>query len=151
MPVIAVVVALTEANQVSDARLPNPVPAMGAFVSAECITYTRRGAVRWQAMHITYAFIAEGYVKPADGMRPAETSPKFTGLGATYFSTRADCEAALPAARAAKRPQQMWFERDNPFRSSTTLEEPNSWRLLLIGLFGIPFFAVGWWLRRRER
>ena len=33
----------------------------------------------------------------------------------------------------------------------TALDEPNSWWLLLVGLFGIPFFIIGWVLRCRQR
>lgn len=151
MPVIGVFMAVMEASGVSDRRLRNPVPAMGEFVKAECVTHTRRGRVQWEAMHTTYEFVAAGYVKPAEGNRPAQISPKFTGLGAVYFVTRAECEAALPAAYALKAPRQLWFERDYPYESMTTLDEPNSWRLLLIGFFGIPFFIIGWLLRRRQR
>ena len=151
MAVIGVFMALMEASGVADRRLRNPVPAMGEFVKAECVTYTRRGRVQWEAMHTTYEFTAEGYVKPAEGNRPAQTSPKFTALGAVYFVTRAECDAALPAAYVAKAPSQLWFERDNPHETMTTLDEPNSWRLVLIGLFGIPFFIIGWVLRRRQR
>ena len=46
MPVIGIFMAVMEANRVADARLRNPVPAMGAFVSAKCDTYTRRGRVQ---------------------------------------------------------------------------------------------------------
>lgn len=90
-------------------------------------------------------------MKPAEGNRPEQVPPKFTGLGSVHFVTRAECEAALPAAYALRAPRQLWFERDYPYESVTTLDEPNSWRLLLIGLFGIPFFIIGWLLRRRQR
>jgi hypothetical protein len=150
MPAIGVFMAMMEASDVADRRLRKPVPAMGEFVKAECVTHTRRGRVQWEAMHTTYEFTAEGYVRPAEGNRPAQTSPKFTTLGAVRFSTRAECEAALPAALATKAPKQIWFERDYPYTGTTTLDEPNSWRLLLVGLVGIPFFMIGWLLRRRH-
>lgn len=70
---------------------------------------------------------------------------------AVYYMTRAGSGATLPVAYAAKAPQQLWFERDYPYESMTTLDEPNSWRLLLIGLFGIPFFMTGWLFRRGQR
>ena len=85
MPVIGVFMAVMEASGVSDRRLRNPVPAIGEFVKTECVTYTRRGRVQWEAMHTTHEFTAEGYVKAAEGNRPAQTSPKFTALGAVYF------------------------------------------------------------------
>ncbi len=154
MPVIGVFMAGMEASGVSDRRLRNPVPAMGEFVKAECVTHTRRGRALREAMHITYAFTAEGYVKPAQGdqlNQLEQHSPKFTGLGSIDYTTRADCEAALAGVFAAKAPQRLWFERDYPYESMTTLDEPNSWRLLLIGLFGIPFFIIGWVLRWRQR
>lgn len=151
MPVMAVFLCAMEASDVERRRLRNPVPAMGEFVQAECVTHTRRGRVRREAMHITYAFVATGYVKAAEGDRPAQLSPTFTTLGSVDFSTRADCEAALPAARAAKAAKQIWFERDHLYEAMTTLDEPNSWRLLWVGLFGIPFFVIGWLLRRRQR
>ncbi len=151
MPVIGIFMAVMEANRVADARLRNPVPAMGAFVSAKCDTYTRRGRVQWERMDVTYEFTAAAYVRPAEADRPAQTSPKLSTRGAVYYLTRAECEAALPAVYAAKAPQQLWFERDAPHETKTTLDEPNSWRSLLIGLFGIPFFIIGWLLRRRQR
>lgn len=151
MPVLAVFLCAMEASDVARRRLRDPVPAMGEFVQAECVTHTRRGRVTLEAMHLTYAFVAAGYVKPAEGDRPAQLSPTFTTLGSVAYSTRADCEAALPAAQAAKAPQQIWFERDYPYEAMTSLDEPNSFRLLLIGLLGIPFFVIGRLLRRRQR
>jgi hypothetical protein len=151
MPVIGIFMAVMEASGVSDRRLRNPVPAMGEFVKAECVTHMRRGRVQSEAMHTTYEFVATGYVKPAEGNRPEQISPKFTGLGSVHFVTRAECEAALPAAYALRAPRQLWFERDYPYEAMTTLDEPNSWRLLLIGLFGIPFFVVGRVVRHRQR
>ena len=70
---------------------------------------------------------------------------------AVYYVTSAGSGATLPVAYAAKAPQQLWFERDYAFSSMTTLDETNSWRLLLIGLFGIPFFMACWLYRRGQR
>ena len=150
MPVIGTFVAVMEASDVSNRRLRDPVPATGEFVKAECVTHMRRGRVQREAMHTTYEFVAAGYVRPAEGTSPAQVSPKFTGLGSVDFVTRAECEAALPTAYALRAPRQLWFEREYPHQSMATLDEPNSWRLLLIGLFGIPFFIIGWLLRRQR-
>ena len=54
-------------------------------------------------MHTTYEFTAEDDVKAAQGNQPAQTSPKFTALGAVYFVTRADCEAAYLLLTSRKR------------------------------------------------
>ena len=121
MPVIGVFVAMMEASGVAERRLRNPVPAMGEFLKAECVTHTRRGWVQREAMHITYEFVAIGYVKPAQGSLPVQPSPKFTTLGSIAHSTRAECEAALPAALAAKAPKQVWFERDYPYEGTPRL------------------------------
>lgn len=149
MPAINVFMAVMESSGVSDRRLRNPVPAMGEYVKAECITQKRRRNRKpREVLQVTYEFIAAGYVKPAESNRPAQASLKFTAIDQTVFVTRADCEVALPAVNAVKGPRPLWFERDYPYESMTTLDEPNSWRLLLVGLFGIPFFIIGWVLRR---
>ena len=70
---------------------------------------------------------------------------------ARKFLTRAECEAALPAIQAAKAPRPLWFEKDQPRIARTSPEAPSRPQLLLIGLVGIPFFAIGWLLRRRQR
>ena len=152
MPVIGVFMAGMEANDVANRRLRNPVLAIGEFVSAECIVHKRRRSnVQWDVLQVNYEFVATGYVKPAEGDRPAITSPKFTAIAQEVQDSREACDTARAAAYAARALQQLWFERDYSYESMTTLDEPNSWRLLLIGLFGIPFFIIGWVLRWRHR
>ena len=148
---IAVFMYALEADGVESSRLRNPLPVMGEFVSAECITH-RKGSNR-NHMYVTYEFIATGFVKHAyeQGVETSQHSPKFTTKGWVKYSSRAECDAALPAIQAAKAPHAIWFEKDQPYAAKTTLDEPDSARFLWICLGAIPLIAVGRWLSSRQR
>ena len=148
---IAVFMYALEADGVESSRLRNPLPVMGEFVSAECITH-RKGSNR-NHMYVTYEFIATGFVKHAyeHGVETSQHSPKFTTKGWVKYSSRAECDAALPAIQAAKAPHAIWFEKDQPYAAKTTLDEPDSARFLWLCLGAIPLIAVGWWLSIRQR
>ena len=148
---IAVFMYALEADGVESSRLRNPVPGMGEFVSAECITH-RKGSNR-NYMYVTYEFIATGFVKYGyeRGVETSQISPKFTTKGWVNYPSRADCDAALPARQAAKAPHAIWFEKDQPYAAKTTLDEPYSARFLWICLGAIPLIAVGWWMSMRRR
>ena len=148
---IAVFMYALEADGVESSRLRNPLPVMGEFVSAECITH-RKGSNR-NHMYVTYEFIATGFVKHAyeQGVETSQHSPKFTTKGWVKYSSRAECDAALPAIQAAKAPHAIWFEKDQPYAAKTTLDEPDSARFLWLCLGAIPLIAVGWWLSIRQR
>ena len=148
---IAVFMYALEADGVESSRLRNPVPVMGEFVSAECITH--RKGLNPNHMYVTYEFIATGFVKHAyeQGVETSQLSPKFTTKGWVNYPSRADCDAALPAIQAAKAPHAIWFEKDQPYAAKTTLDEPNSARFLWIGLGAIPLIVIGRWLSLRRR
>ena len=148
---IAVFMYALEADGLEHSRLRNPVPVMGEFVSAECITY--RKGFNPNYLYVTYEFIATGFVKHGyeQGVETSKHSPKFTTKGWVNYPSRAECDAALPAVKAAKAPHQIWFEKDQPYAAKTTLEEPDSARFLWICLGAIPLICVGWWLSSRRR
>jgi hypothetical protein len=141
----------TEASEHERLRLYDPVPAVGEFVSAECVRPRKRN---WHEYWLTttYSFVAVGYVSyeasETPGPRPA---PTFTAVDWALHSSEAECQAALSAVQLAKAPHPVWFEKGNPHSSKTTLEEPDSTRFLWIGLGAIPLASVGLVLSRRRR
>jgi len=142
-----------EASEWKRLRLSDPVPATGEFASAECITHRRGRQSERERMAVTYAFVAAGYKTPeeeATGIpRPAST---FTATDSIAYSSRAACEAALPAVQRARAPHPVWFERGQPHSTKMTLEEPDSTRFLWLCLGALPLLAVGamvHWRRRR--
>lgn len=142
----------TEASDQQRLRLYDPVPAVGEFVSAKC-THRRRSFQEYW-LTTTYAFVATGYVsyeeQETPGPRPA---PTFTAADSALYSSEAECETALSAVQSAKAPHPVWFEKNNPHSSRTTLQEPDSTRFLWIGLGAIPLVLTGsiLSLRRRRR
>jgi hypothetical protein len=138
-----------EASDLERFRLLDPVPAVGEFVSAEC-KYFRRHNQHYMA--ISYAFVARGYAPYVEPGAAAQPTPTFT-VQHEYaeYASPDDCEAALPAVRAAKQSHPVWFERSNPHAAKTSLEEPDSTRFLWVGLGAIPLALVGWLLGRRRR
>ena len=148
---IAIFMYALEADGVESSRLRNPVPVTGEFVSAECVTH--RKGFNPNYLYVTYEFIATGFVKHGyeQGAAISEASPKFTTKGWVNYASRAECDAALPAVKAAKAPHQIWFEKDQPYAAKTTLDEPNSARFLWIGLGAIPLILIGRWLSLRQR
>ena len=148
---IAVFMYALEADGVESSRLRNPVPVKGEFVGAECVTH--RKGFNPHYLYVTYEFVATGFVEYGyeQGVESSQISPKFTTKGWVNYPSRADCDAALPAVKAAKAPHQIWFEKDQPYAAKTTLDEPDSARFLWIGLGAIPLIAVGWWISFRRR
>ena len=148
---IAVFMYALEADGVESSRLRNPVPVTGEFVSAECVTH--RKGFNPHYLYVTYEFVATGFVKYGyeQGVETSQLSPKFTTKGWVKYSSRAECDAALPAIQAAKAPHAIWFEKDQPYAAKTTLDEPDSARFLWICLGAIPLIAVGWWMSMRRR
>jgi hypothetical protein len=141
----------TEASEQQRLRLLDPVAAVGEFVKAECIRPRKRSFQDyWLAT--TYAFVATGYVSYEEhatpGSRPA---PTFTAVDWVLFPSQAECEAALAGVRSAKAPHPVWFERNQPHSSKTTLEEPDSTRFLWLALVAIPLLLVGAILHWRRR
>lgn len=138
-----------EASEWERLRLYAPMPAMGEFATAECITH-RRGRER-ERMLITYSFVANGYVS-YETPGGAQPEPVFTAKDSIAYPSREACEVALPAVRRARAPHPVWFEMSQPHSSKMTLEEPDSTRFLWIGLAAIPLLLVGGTLHwRRSR
>ena len=136
-----------EADGIESSRLREPVPAMGEFVSAKCVTYRKGNAIA--GLVVTYAFAAPGQDRSDRSAGPASPAARYTTDRAIDYRSRADCEAALPAMLAEKAPHSLWYEKSQPHTAMTTLEEPDSTRFLWVGLGALPLAGVGWWLRRR--
>lgn len=137
-----------EASEWQRLRLYAPMPAVGEFETAECITH-RRGRER-ERMLITYTFAANGYVR-YETPGSAQPEPAFRARDSIAYPSRDACEAALPAVRQAKAPHPVWFELSQPHLSKTTLEEPDSTRFLWLWLAALPLLAVGGILHGRRR
>jgi hypothetical protein len=140
-----------EATEWRRLRLVDPVPAMGEFAQAECITHTR--GRRENYLIVSYAFRASVYANdPVDVM--ARKEAVFTARQETLFPSRADCDAALPAVQRARASHPVWYERSQPHMSKATLAEPDSRRFLWVCLGAIPLVLVGallHWRRRHRR
>ncbi|WP_313915488.1 hypothetical protein [Tahibacter sp.] len=141
----------TEASEQERLRLHDPVPAVGEFVSAECVRPRKRSYQEYW-LTTTYAFVAAGYVsyeeQASPGSRPA---PTFTAVDWVWYPSLAECEAARSAVRSAKAPHPVWFEKGQPHSSKTTLEEPDSTRFLWLGLGAVPLVLIGGILALRRR
>jgi len=129
-------------------RLSDPVPAMGSFVKAECLTSLRGNMRVW--MNITYAFVAPDYKEYVSGSNTPQPRPDFKTGASQKYSSLDDCEAALPAVRAARTPHQVWYERNTPSTARTSLEEVDSKPFLFVCLGAIPLALVGLFLGWRR-
>lgn len=144
-----------ETDTLQQSRLREPVPSTGRFVDAQCITDTKRRTLAAIRMVTTYEFVAVGFVQYGyeNGVETAQSSPTFSARGERDYRSRIECDATLPAVRAARQSQPVWFEASNPRTAVTSLAEPDSRRFLWICLSALPPLAVGLWLilLRRQR
>ncbi len=137
-----------EADGWEKMRLSEPVRTTGAFVKAQCVAV---GRTRSYYLRTTYAFTVPGHVMPQWNPAVPPGPPDFTTIGDVEFPSPSACEAALPAAQAARAPHALWFEKNNPYSARTTLEEPDSRRLLLVMLGALPLALAGLFVGRRQR
>jgi hypothetical protein len=141
----------TESSEQERLRLYDPVPAVGEFVSAECVRPRKRS---WQEYWLTttYAFVAAGYVSYEEQANPdPRPAPTFEAVDWVLYSSQAECEAALSVVQAAKAPRPVWFEKGNPHSAKTTLVVPDSTRFLWVGLGAVPLVLIGGFLSLRRR
>lgn len=130
-------------------RLSDPVRTVGEFVKAECVVTGRRKDS--YSLHTTYAYTATGYVPPQTNPYLPPARPNFTASGFVEFPSPGACEAALPAAQAAKASHPIWYEKRHPYTAITTLEEPDSRRFLLLMLGALPLALAGLFVGRRRQ
>jgi len=138
-----------EADGVKSMRLNEPVATIGEYVKAECVAL--RGRNPSIQLRTTYAFTAPDFVMPQWNPAYPPDPPNFTTIGDVEFPSLSACEAALPAALAAKASHPIWYEKNNPYTARTSLDEPDSRRLLLIVLAAVPLAITGLVFARRRR
>lgn len=138
-----------EADGLQKMRLSEPVRTVGQFVKAECVGIGRKKTSYY--LSTTYAFSVPGYEMPQWNPAFPPGPPDFTAIGLVEFDSPGACEAVLPAAQAARAPHPIWFEKNNPHASRTTLEERDSRRFLLVMLGAVPLALIGLFVGRRRR
>jgi hypothetical protein len=138
-----------EASDAERFRLRDPVQTVGAYAGAVCITL-RKGSDPHR-LRITYAFTVPGFVRYRGDSGAPQPDERYTTTVDVIHPSRQACEAALPAANAARPPHPIWFERTEPHTARPSLQDPDSTRFLWLGLGALPLAGVGWTLARRAR
>ena len=140
-----------ESSDREKSRFTDPIATVGQFVEAQCLTSRKRRSYQSpHSMQVTLRFDALN-LHDAPAVQAEATTQSYQAFTGRSFRSRAECEAALPAVRAAKAAHPVWYERRNPHAARTVLDLGSSTHYLWLGLAGIPLLLYARVLHLLER
>lgn len=104
-------------------EIPNPVPVVGKFVSANCVERSARTVVVGPHMSIGYEFPSQSTSTRAPqtqclltNCEPENAPPQYmdTEYKRVFYTSLSECKAALPPVLAAKVPTTLWTGDKDP-------------------------------------